>query len=102
MPVCAAEVRPGKEVTTKSATIRDCVNDAVFLMKKLDEKDKVLGFMRKPVPFCAMAGHYEDAITGESVGGAAHGLGIGAVVGNGVIATSIMSRSMTWNLTLSL
>ena len=25
--------------------------------------------MRKPVPFCAMAGHFEDAITGESVGG---------------------------------
>lgn len=69
MPVCAAEVRPGKEATMKSTTTSDCVNDAVFPMKKLDEKDKVLEFMRKPVPFYAMAGHFEDAITGESVGG---------------------------------
>lgn len=61
------EVRPRKEATMKSATISNYVNDAVFPTKKLDEKDKVLEFMRKPVPFCATAGHFEDAITGEPV-----------------------------------
>ena len=95
------EVRPRKEAAMKSTTISDYVNDAVFPTKKLDEKDKVLEFMRKPVPFCATAGHFEDAITGKPVR-TAHGLGIGAVVGNGATAISTMLRSMTWNLTPSL
>ena len=95
------EVCLGKEAAMKSTTINDYVNDAVFPTKKLDEGDKVLEFMRKPVPFCATAGHFEDAITGKPVR-TAHGLGIGAVVGNGATATSTMLRSMTWNLTPSL
>ena len=43
------------------------MNGAAFPTKKLDEKDRVLEFMSKPVPFCATAGHFEDAITGEPV-----------------------------------
>lgn len=51
----------------KSATISDYVNGAAFPTKKLDEKDRVLEFISKPVSFCATAGHFEDAITGEPV-----------------------------------
>ena len=38
-----------------------------FPTKALAEKGKVLAFMRKQAPFCATAGRFEDAITGETV-----------------------------------
>lgn len=45
----------------------DYAKSADFPTKALAEKDKVLAFMRKPAPFCATAGRFQDAVTGKTV-----------------------------------
>lgn len=51
----------------KTVATTDYAKSAAFPTKRLAEKDKVLAFMRKPAPFCATAGHFDDATTGKPV-----------------------------------
>ena len=51
----------------RSIMTADYAKSTPFPIEKLSEKDKVLAFMRKLMPFCATAGHFNDIITGQLV-----------------------------------
>lgn len=57
----------------KQVAASDYANSKAFPTAKLAEKDKVLAFMRKPTPFCATAGNFDDATTGKPVEGVGWG-----------------------------
>lgn len=51
----------------------DYENAKSFPKAKLAKKNEVLAFMRKPSPFCATAGYFNDVITGKPVEGGGWG-----------------------------
>lgn len=53
----------------KQVSTTDYANAKGFPTAKLARKDEVLAFMRSQTPFCATAGHFNDATTGKPVEG---------------------------------
>lgn len=58
----------------KDAVTVDYMSTPAFPKAHLEKKADVLEFMRSFTPFCAAAGEYTDAITGEYVSGSSWGV----------------------------